>query len=375
MSSSTVAIAANSVINALDSNLKSSARRRHAIVAEKKSTVEVVADGEDPCASSDRVVGKGKDGHSLRDGCAQERPRELSHYPKDDLTATPKISPKRKKSASRADKPRWRTVLSILIKNGLLLTVLLILGRMVWKWVDLKGEVTRSLFTAPAFVDQISDVEASLRKTTEMLQDRLQVVHSKVDREIGIVKKELTEEIKERSDSLEKKLRELETRSDSLEASLTKLKDTSFFSKDDLEKILNDLKKSQNAGTNAHQVTLDEIRAYARDVIEKEIEKHASDGLGKVDYALASGGGRVVRHSEAYSFGRGSWFPVGKGRSSGVHASAHKMLQPSFGEPGQCFPLRGSTGFVEIKLRTGIIPDSITIEHVAKVIFPLVHFF
>ncbi|CAA7392998.1 unnamed protein product [Spirodela intermedia] len=363
MSSSTVAIAANSAINALDSDLKSSARRRHAFVAEKKSTVDTVADGENPAVSGNRV--DGRDGHSVRDEYAQERPRELPHR-KDDLTAAPKISLKHKKSPSKADKPRWRTILSILIKNGLLLTVLLNLGRMGWKWIDLQGEVTRSLFTAPAFVDQISDVEASLRKTTEMLQDRMQAVHSKVDREIGIVKKELTEEIKGRTDSLEKKLRQLETRSDDLEVSLTKLKDTSFFSKDDLQKILDDLRKGQNTVTNTRQVTLDEIKAYARDIIEKEIEKHAADGLGKVDYALASGGGRVVRHSEAYSFGKGSWFPVGKGRSGGVHASAHKMLQPSFGEPGQCFPLRGSTGFVEIKLRTGIIPESITIEHVAK---------
>ncbi|CAA6657010.1 unnamed protein product [Spirodela intermedia] len=354
MSSSTVAIAANSAINALDSDLKSSARRRHAFVAEKKSTVDTVADGENPAVSGDRVVGDGRDGHSVRDEYAQERPRELPRR-KGDLTAAPKISLKHKKSPSKADKPRWRTVLSILIKNGLLLTVLLNLGRMGWKWIDLQGEVTRSLFTAPAFVDQISDVEASLRKTTEMLQDRMQAVHSKVDREIGIVKKELTEEIKGRSDSLEKKLRQLETRSDDLEVSLTKLKDTSFFSKDDLQKILDDLRKGQNTVTNTRQVTLDEIRAYARDIIEKEIEKHAADGLE-----------RVVRHSEAYSFGKGSWFPVGKGRSGGVHASAHKMLQPSFGEPGQCFPLRGSTGFVEIKLRTGIIPESITIEHVAK---------
>jgi len=30
------------------------------------------------------------------------------------------------------------------------------------------------------------------------------------------------------------------------------------------------------------------------------VEKHAGDGLGRVDYALANGGDFVVRHSEAY---------------------------------------------------------------------------
>ncbi|CAM8968180.1 unnamed protein product [Rhodiola kirilowii] len=42
------------------------------------------------------------------------------------------------------------------------------------------------------------------------------------------------------------------------------------------------------------------------------------------------------------------------------------MLRPSFGEPGQCFPLRGSSGFVQIRLRTAVIPEAFTLEHVAK---------
>ena len=108
---------------------------------------------------------------------------------------------------------------------------------------------------------------------------------------------------------------------------------------------------------------------FARDIVWKEIEKHAADGLGRVDYALASGGAKVVRHSEPYGFGKGNgWFTTAKGRNR-VHASANKMLEPSFGEPGQCFPLQGSSGFIEIKLRTGIIPEAVTLEHVSKVIF------
>ena len=47
------------------------------------------------------------------------------------------------------------------------------------------------------------------------------------------------------------------------------------------------------------------------------------------------------------------------------------MLKPSFGEPGQCFPLKGDSGFVEIRLRTTIISEAITLEHVDKVMFIL----
>ncbi|KAJ0887114.1 putative Galactose-binding-like domain superfamily, SUN domain-containing protein [Helianthus annuus] len=42
------------------------------------------------------------------------------------------------------------------------------------------------------------------------------------------------------------------------------------------------------------------------------------------------------------------------------------MLQPSFGQPGECFPFKGDNGFVEIKLRSAVVPEAITLEHVSK---------
>ena len=79
-------------------------------------------------------------------------------------------------------------------------------------------------------------------------------------------------------------------------------------------------------------------------IVEEEIKKHSVDGLGRVDYALGTGGGRVVGHSEGCFVGSGwSW---GKGaldmltlNFDGLHWDAKKMLNPSFGEPGQCLPL------------------------------------
>ncbi|KAF3545335.1 hypothetical protein DY000_02009768 [Brassica cretica] len=44
------------------------------------------------------------------------------------------------------------------------------------------------------------------------------------------------------------------------------------------------------------------------------------------------------------------------------------MLSPSFGEPGQCFALKGSSGYVQIRLRGPIVPEAFTLEHVAKVL-------
>ena len=79
-------------------------------------------------------------------------------------------------------------------------------------------------------------------------------------------------------------------------------------------------------------------------IVEEEIDKHSTDGLGRVDYALGTGGGRIVGHFEGCFVGNGwSW---GRGdidmltlNFDGLHWDANKMLKPSFGEPGQCLPL------------------------------------
>ena len=94
-------------------------------------------------------------------------------------------------------------------------------------------------------------------------------------------------------------------------------------------------------------LSLDDFWAVAKNIVEAEIDKHSADGLGRVDYALGTGGGRVVGHSEGCFVGSGwSW---GRGaldkltlNFDGLHRDANKMLKPSFGEPGQCLPLRGS---------------------------------
>nr|GEU54814.1 hypothetical protein [Tanacetum cinerariifolium] len=126
------------------------------------------------------------------------------------------------------------------------------------------------------------------------------------------------------------------------------------------------------------EMGLDEIRAFAKEVVEKEIEKLAKGvvdieieknaaktlwmtvvWLGRVDYVVASGGASVKKHSEAYVGGSGAcrvteWL---KGRS--VRGDSVKLLQPS-----ECFPFKGESGFVELKIRIAIVPETITLEHV-----------
>jgi SUN domain-containing protein 1/2 len=146
-----------------------------------------------------------------------------------------------------------------------------------------------------------------------------------------------------------------------------------FLRKDEFDAFLTEIKETLGSDSGS-QVDLDQVRALVREIVMREIEKHAADGIARVDYALGSAGGRVTRYSEPYDAGKRaagllSAFPFGAGGSAGDQSQ--KMIQPSFGEPGQCFPLKGSSGFVEIHLRKGIIPDAITLEHVSKVILSL----
>ncbi|MCO5612378.1 hypothetical protein L7F22_066645 [Adiantum nelumboides] len=89
------------------------------------------------------------------------------------------------------------------------------------------------------------------------------------------------------------------------------------------------------------------------------------------DYALASGGGRVVGHSLAFTPASSapSWIdkiPTFLIRSTRIHPLAHIILQPSFNQPGQCLPLATSNVYVEVALRTPIYADQVTLSHVSK---------
>ncbi|EHA8586503.1 SUN domain-containing protein 1 [Cocos nucifera] len=355
--------ASNNASLTLDSNSKPNSRRTM-VVVEKKSNADVLADGGVNGVSEEKIIVNGKDlAHTIR-GKSMLRSKDLSQSKKG-LIASSTISPRRKKAIPKSEKLKWQTILRILTKNCLLLVVLLLLGQIVWRWTDRIGDNTNLPFVALDYEGRISEVEASLKKTTKMLQVQVDIVDGKIGSEIRTVARELKKQIEEKGALLEKELKKLEARTDGLDKSLTEFRDMGLLSMEEFDRLWNELKNTGRLDGRDSDVNLDQIRVFARDLVEKEMEKHAADGLGKVDYALASGGARVVRHSEPYGLGKANgWFSIAKGQN-GVHANAYKMLEPSFGEPGQCFPLQGSSGFVEIRLRAGIIPEAVMLEHVS----------
>lgn len=357
-------IARKNAALSVDPNLKAYARRRSVAVFEKAPKTAMLDDPAGDCLSNDDVVSYGKDsGRIIRGEPVLERFSHLSQLKKGNLAAS--FPSKQRQSLSRLEKPIWKTLISSLTKSFLLLATLLYAGQVIRSWSVGRGKYANHHYPSLDFDARILEMQSYFQKITKMLQAQLEVVDHKIGSEVGIVSEEIKKQIEDKSKLLEMELKNLKAKSDYLANTLSQLKSTRFLSKEELDKFLSELKARSSDGTGK-DVNFDQIRSLAGEITIKEIEKHAADGLGRVDYALASGGARVVKHSELYLVEKdNSWLGVTKIKNV-VHSSAQKLLQPSFGEPGQCFPLQGSIGFVTIRLRAGIVPEAVTLEHVSK---------
>ncbi|XP_062196041.1 SUN domain-containing protein 1-like [Phragmites australis] len=276
--------------------------------------------------------------------------------------AAPQARRRKPHSSSSSARPRWQTALSVAAKNVALLAVLLYLGDLAWRWSHPPPPPPPDRAALDAYTARVAEVEASLARAFRMVQMQVEAVDRKIEGEVGAARGELAALLEEKRLALEGQLTRLDARADELGDALRGLKRMEFLRKDEFEKFWDEVKGSLGSGSGS-DVDLDQVRALAREIAMWEIEKHAADGIGRVDYAVASAGGRVVRHSEAYVAKRGG---ILSGLLGGGNADPQKMLQPSFGEPGQCFAMQGSSGFVEIKLKIGIIPEAVTLEHVSK---------
>ncbi|XP_074312363.1 SUN domain-containing protein 1-like [Silene latifolia] len=276
-------------------------------------------------------------------------------------TKNPSQFPQTRTRTRKHSKPRWKRIFNVVVKNVLLVIMVLGLLQLVRK-LGGSDDVGGGNVGFSDLEGRIASVEASMKSTSKMVEVELGVVEKKIESEVGNLRREIGRRVE---DKIEVKLDEFGGKYEDLEVELRELREVSkgFVSKDDVIRMYDELVSGNGGSGEATDVSLDDVRGLAREIVEKEIEKHAADGVGRVDYALASGGARVVRHSEPLMAGKGKWFG---GSREGVHESAVRMLRPSFGEPGMCFALKGSSGFVEIRLRTAIVPEAVTLEHVAK---------
>uniref|UniRef100_A0A1J3H2M6 SUN domain-containing protein 2 n=1 Tax=Noccaea caerulescens TaxID=107243 RepID=A0A1J3H2M6_NOCCA len=275
----------------------------------------------------------------------------------------------RKAQGAKAEKTQWKRVVRVFAKQFGALLLLAGLIQLIRKVTMKDTPLSSSTFPIETEMvlseleSRISAVDGLVKTTTKMMQVQVEFLDKKMESETRALRKT----IDSTSSQLHSELKKIESRTETLQASVDEVNSKPLVSREELERVYEELKKGKVDVSGVSDVNIDDLRAYARDIVEKEIGKHAADGLGRVDYALASGGAFVMDHSDPYLVGgnKGNWFGTRLGR---VHSKAIKMLTPSFGEPGQCFPLKGTDGYVQVRLRTPIIPEAVTLEHVSKAV-------
>nr|GEY50603.1 hypothetical protein [Tanacetum cinerariifolium] len=203
-------------------------------------------------------------------------------------------------------------------------------------------------------------------------------VDRKLESEVSGLQRELGKQMNDESGKLRKQMddesgkfnkRETDAKIRILEGVLNGIQ---WLIREEFDKFVEEFK-----GWKGREMGLDEIRAFAKGVVKKEIKKLAKGCLEGVlngnEWLMREEFDKFVegvpaftkaKHFEAYVGGSGAcrvteWL---KGRS--VRGDSVKALQLSFGQPGEYFPLKGESGFVELKIRITIVPKTITLEHV-----------
>ncbi|KAG8391065.1 hypothetical protein BUALT_Bualt01G0149100 [Buddleja alternifolia] len=284
-----------------------------------------------------------------------------------DARKTPSQSQSKKSGPSRKPtKPIWLTVITILTKNLPLLLVLLGFLQMIRLLVLNSGRNVEDFSVISGdFEGKFFEVEKFVKTTMKAMQVQVNAIDRKLEDGLSSARKEFDEKMEKKGDEMDLKLKAFDVRSDVFKKFMDEFRTKDLLSKEEFGEFFEEFKKKarKNGVSDGVDITLDEIKDYARAIVEKEIERHAADGLGMADFALASGGGRVLSHSEPYGVGKMGGSVNWLTNCNRVSAKAEKIIRPSFGEPGQCFPLKGASGFLEIRLRTAIIPVAVTLEH------------
>ncbi|KAG5398887.1 hypothetical protein IGI04_020701 [Brassica rapa subsp. trilocularis] len=356
MSASTVSLTANPT---------AAIRRTPVISGDKKSTLDFPPSESHANTNQDPIRGEAAaDRSNSYDAGPVIRKSGSSTAAGTKSTTTQRRT--RKVQGTKNEKTPWTRVVRVFAKQLGALLLLAGLIQLVRK-VVIKETTLSSYSSFPIETEmglselesRIAAVDGLVKTTTKMMQVQVEFL----DKKMGGETRALRETMESTSSALEDELKKVDSKVERLQASVEEVNSKSLVSREELERVYEELKKSKVDESSFSDVSIDELRAYAREIVEKEIGKHAADGLGRVDYALASGGAFVMDHSDPFLVG--NWFGTSRRR---VHSKAVKMLTPSFGEPGQCFPLKGSDGFVQVRLRAPVVPEAVTLEHVSKAV-------
>ncbi|KAL8166706.1 hypothetical protein V2J09_008205 [Rumex salicifolius] len=169
---------------------------------------------------------------------------------------------------------------------------------------------------------RIADVQSYIKKTTTMLQVQLEAVDRKMEVEVLGLRGEMKKKFEENNAVLASRFRTFDKKTDYIEKALKQLTSKDLLSKEDFARFYEESSKSKIGNSGKDDLNLDEIRALARGIVEKEIEKHAADGLARsVAYDRSS----APRDCRVYG-----WLQEAQDRNAGSSVDSHKILLTEF---------------------------------------------
>ncbi|CAI5509743.1 unnamed protein product [Closterium sp. Naga37s-1] len=253
-----------------------------------------------------------------------------------------------------------------------------------------------------AAVERLQEVVVRLEKRTESMAQALQVQADTLDSKLGAVSKE--QEVRaQHAAELEKRLEQLGVKVQETDAAVLQiLANGGPMVRQEVVQLVQQVAEERAQEVEARALTLDDVRAAAKRVVEEQLQRHLTDDIERADYALATGGGRVVAHSDALytrqqqqqrqqkrrwsqvvstvsrlassgAAGAGAADSGGKEPEAALlHPNAQVVLAPGR-FPGNCLPLKGQQGHIDIRLRSTIVPRAFTLEHLPKSIAYEIH--
>ncbi len=195
--------------------------------------------------------------------------------------------------------------------------------------------VTTETARVRAEIEAQEAASAELTKSIESLQKAIEENKATTKAQISGVTEDLAPQIEALRAALEKKISEMRT---------------------ELSKPLPE--------SDIKAWTEEQVGARVESLMSAALEKYSADRTGLVDYALGKVGGKVVGSSKPLAIERRSNILNFGRRPRLVERPASLVLTPGIGL-GECWPMGGSEGFVDIKLVKAIRPTLVSLEHPA----------
>ena len=130
----------------------------------------------------------------------------------------------------------------------------------------------------------------------------------------------------------------------------------------------------QQAATSAAVAAANATHTHTQTTLAAEVQTQLylleADGVGMIDWASLTAGASIVQKLSSPTFTEDkAWIPTDLYHKLGFNhriGKREEVITPSTKKAGDCWPFKGKSGNVTIKLHTHIHPTSVSLEHIPK---------